>query len=442
MNLVLLLSAVLRFGAIAWSILLLWRLRDWRMGFLTAMLGLMMLRLLLTLVWQGKDWEQELPGLAVSLMALVLVVFLGPLLGEQRRATEARRVSEEKLEKAFRASPSAIVLLTIAEGRFLDANEGFARLTGYRRDEVLRHSSLEINLWPSPEDRARFIAALRRLGRIHDVELNFRIKSGETRTVSMSCEIIKIGDELCSITVARDITDRKLAEETLHQYAERLQSLSRQLMGAQEAERRHLARELHDEIGQSLTAVKINLQMALRLPADAARPRLEESIDFVQRTIEQARDLSLDLRPAMLDDLGLAAALRWYVERQVQRAGLAAHLDIEEDEPPLPADLKTTCFRITQEALTNVVRHAQARQVWVTLRRHGGELRLSVRDDGVGFDVADARRRAAEGGSTGLLGIQERVALLGGTMMLESTPAHGTVVRVQFPLNPSPPSAE
>jgi signal transduction histidine kinase len=216
---------------------------------------------------------------------------------------------------------------------------------------------------------------------------------------------------------------------------ERSQVLSQQLMEAQEAERRHLARELHDEIGQALTAIKINLQAVQRsVQETATSARLEDSIGIVDRVLQQVRNMSLDLRPSLLDDLGLAAALRWYLDRQAKRAGFAAEFSAEPADIRAASNLETACFRVAQEALTNVVRHAQARRVRAELRRRDNELQLTIQDDGVGFDVPAARQRAARGGSLGLLGMQERVLLIGGRIDIDSAAGRGTSILVRFPL--------
>lgn len=216
---------------------------------------------------------------------------------------------------------------------------------------------------------------------------------------------------------------------------ERLQLLSSRLLEIQEAERRHIARELHDEVGQALTAVKINLQMLRRQgDRDAAAGRLDDSLGMVDRILQGVRRLSLDLRPSLLDDLGLAAALRWYVGAQVQRAGVAGEVIAGALPPDLPPALATTCFRIAQEAVTNVVRHARATRLTVTLDVENGAIHLIVRDDGVGFDVGAARRRALSGDSLGLLGLEERAELAGGRAAIESALGHGTTVRVSLPL--------
>ncbi len=223
----------------------------------------------------------------------------------------------------------------------------------------------------------------------------------------------------------------------------RLTTLSRELVQAQEAERRKIARELHDEIGQSMTAVKISLQtLQRRLPdMPALTSRIDDSIAIVERTLQQVRTLSLDLRPSLLDDLGLVDTLRWYVDRQSQLAGFAAEFRADPPAMSLPPELETTCFRIVQEALTNVMRHAQARQVQVDLRQEGDgglrQVKLTIVDDGVGFDVQTALK---SGASSGLQGMQERVSLVCGEIDIQSAPGHGTTIRACFPFeSPCPP---
>ena len=223
-----------------------------------------------------------------------------------------------------------------------------------------------------------------------------------------------------------DITERKHAEEELARRARQQEALSRKLIEAQEAERRAVARELHDDFGQVLTALKLNLQ---RRDRDDS-----ESMALVDGAIARMRDLAQDLRPPLLDESGLEASLSWYVEREAKRAGLAFRLSLAHLERRPPIAVETTCFRIAQEALTNVIRHAQARSVAVELSEATGTLQLVVRDDGHGFDVAAARRRAAQGASQGLLSMQERVALAGGDLEIDSAPGRGTAIRARLPL--------
>lgn len=234
---------------------------------------------------------------------------------------------------------------------------------------------------------------------------------------------------------------RRRAELALREAHERLQALSQQLMEVQESERRSLARDLHDEIGQALTVVKMNLQTMQRRgdTSDIAIP-LKDSSDVIDQTLQHVRDLSLDLRPSLLDDLGLVPAVRWYLSRQAKRAGW--HVDVQVDEflSPPPQSVAIACFRVIQEAVTNIMRHSNATSVSVSLRQHEDDLLLLIRDNGVGFDVQHALDKAARGQSMGLLGMQERIRFLNGSISIESDPGHGTEVRVRVPLSPfSPP---
>jgi len=211
-------------------------------------------------------------------------------------------------------------------------------------------------------------------------------------------------------------------------------AVSRRLVEAQEAERRRIARELHDEVGQALTAVKINLQaLESQGAALAMERRLKDSIAVVERALQQVRNISLDLRPSLLDDLGLVSALRWYVDNQAQRAGLSATFTAAPPDLRLPADLETACFRVAQEALTNVIRHAHATRVEVNLASTGHGVRLLIRDNGVGFNVPHALAQAAHGKSLGLVGLRERAALAGGRLEIISARGSGTEVRAWFP---------
>lgn len=223
----------------------------------------------------------------------------------------------------------------------------------------------------------------------------------------------------------------------LHLRAQSAESrrLASQVVLAQEAERKRLSRELHDEIGQALTAVSFNLQAYQQSVGDPTiKAHLQDSLSIIESTLHQVRDLALDLHPTILDDLGLVAALQWYVSRLAERAGLTIELVADPLETSLPADINTTCFRIVQEALTNILRHARAKTVVVELRRHTVELELVIRDDGIGFDVQAAREHSARGTSLGLLGMQERVLLLKGQLRVKSAPGVGTEIRARFPL--------
>jgi signal transduction histidine kinase len=191
---------------------------------------------------------------------------------------------------------------------------------------------------------------------------------------------------------------------------------------------------LHDEFGQVLATITLHLHTARSLVGNAARLQLDECATLLQQAGEQIRSLALELRPTMLDTLGLEAALRWLAEQHQQRTGcettVVGHLS---GVPPSP-EITIACFRVVQEALTNVMRHAAAQHVWIELDQSDSVLELVVRDDGVGFDVVRTRE-ATKRGSFGLLGMTERVQLLGGTLRVASEPGLGTSIHASFPLS-------
>ena len=258
--------------------------------------------------------------------------------------------------------------------------------------------------------------------------------------------------------IRREITERQQAQEALWETHdelelrvqertmalvdsnERLRELSHRLMNVQETERRQIAHDLHDEIGQSLTAMKLGLREAdsgLKLGPTASL--LTDSLSILDGIIQQVRNLALDLRPSLLDELGLVPALKWHIKRQGERAGWETEYSVHEVNSHLPPDVSITCFRIVQEALTNVARYAEATHVRVTLERQGDRLVLTVEDNGKGFDVVKAKTRARTGISIGLLGMEERARLVGGEMTITSSPKTGTRVTASIPvfeLNP------
>jgi signal transduction histidine kinase len=220
---------------------------------------------------------------------------------------------------------------------------------------------------------------------------------------------------------------------------EALRQVSLRLVNAQEEERRRISRELHDELGQALTALKINLDVARRaLPADVP-PKLRRSIyeasSLAVQTLETARSLSLELRPAILDDLGLVSALRWEIDHYEQRTGQKVYFEADLGDTVLRPELEITIYRIITEALTNVARHAHASHIWAYLRVENRQILAGVEDDGVGFDATAWFNARGERQSLGLAGMRERAGLLGGRLDVISTPGRGTQVQVQLPID-------
>ncbi len=218
----------------------------------------------------------------------------------------------------------------------------------------------------------------------------------------------------------------------------RFRGLARAVWKVQEDERRRLARELHDGLGQSLTALVNQLErLHQKLGATgqtATGAEVAAATEGARDALREARELSRLLRPPVLDDLGLPAALSWLARSLAERTGLAVELVLEGLEERLAPDLETLLFRLVQEALTNVLRHAEAAEARVSLRREGRQVRLEVQDGGRGFDPAGVLAARRDGGSSGLAGMENRLELFGGRLEIVSAPGGGTRLTARVPL--------
>jgi signal transduction histidine kinase len=255
---------------------------------------------------------------------------------------------------------------------------------------------------------------------------------GLRRTLTLTFGItLAVGLALAGVTTLYTLRLERQLERGLDENARArgaLQELSAKLERAQENERRTLARELHDEVGQSLSAILMEAENA-ECAADAGemRSHLAAVKKLASKTVNEVRDLALLLRPSMLDDFGLAPALNWHAREMSKRTGLNVVVSADDDIDDLPDEHKTCIYRAVQEAVNNSARHANARTVEVAVKRDGDRVRFQVRDDGVGFDTRFVR-------GLGLLGMEERVRRLGGDLRLESQLGRGTLISAELPL--------
>ena len=349
--------------------------------------------------------------------------------------TERKRLEAERQRLAAIVSSSNDAILSQARDRtILSWNAAAEGLFGWSAQEALGRSALFV---VPPEHVDDLVALGDRVWageRVEPVEISYRRRDGTPFPTQVTLSPIR--DEYNQIgaisVMIRDITERKAAETALRDYSTRLQTLSRRLIDAQERERAVIARELHDQTGQVLSVLKLTLQIARRdARARQVAPHLDEALQHIDTALQQVRTLSYSLRPPQLDDLGLVAALRNFADRIGGAAGLALHYDIQAP-PRLSGQAAIACFRVAQEAITNVVRHAAAKNLWIGLACDD-ELRLEVRDDGKGCDMIEVRRRALRGDSMGVVNMEERTLLGGGRIDLASSPGSGTVVRANFP---------
>ncbi len=235
--------------------------------------------------------------------------------------------------------------------------------------------------------------------------------------------------------VGHDVTERVHAEEALKNSRDQLKALTKRLAEAEEAERQRHARELHDQVGQNLTALGINLNMIRAqlspIMTEEIDLRINDSMKILEETAKSIRDVMTDLRPSVLDDYGLMAAMRWYGDQFSKRANINIVVQGADLVPRLPLAAEMTFFRIAQEVLTNVAKHAMARNVTIVLEEEGGTVRLTIKDDGIGFDP-EIFRKAGGKECWGLINIQERAETIGGTITIESESGKGAKVVIEM----------
>jgi PAS domain S-box-containing protein len=350
-----------------------------------------------------------------------------------------RELAQDELARLRKAVETAgeVIFLTDRGGIITYVNPEFTRLYGYAAERVVGKTTPRIlkSEMMTPRDYELFWQTLLSR-RVVKGEIINRCKDGSFVTVEGSASpIIDENDAIVGfLAIQRDITARKQAEETLQQYADRLRALSAQIADVTETERQQLALELHDQVGQNLSALGINLNIVRsQMPEQtttAVRSRLDDSLSLLEQTAERIRDVMADLRPPVLDDYGLVAALHWYGERLTRRTDVVVSVEGDESIPRLAPRVENALFRIAQEALTNVVKHAQATQVAVTVTVDRETLCLSVADDGIGLDPA-VLAEPDQWHGWGLLTMIERAEAVGGRCRIESDPGHGTRVIVE-----------
>jgi len=287
---------------------------------------------------------------------------------------------------------------------------------------------------PHHEHIARFATigtTSRRMGG-HAVLTGLRA-GGEEFPIEASISKHREGDELRLTVILRDVSDRIRAIEELRQSKEELQQFGAAAQETRELEKGRIARELHDELGQSLTMLRMDVAWCkanLRDGDAGVAAKLERMETMLKGTVAATRRIASDLRPLMLDDLGLVPALEWLVQNMTQRTGIPCDFSIDDPALQLPPAHSTAVFRIVQEALTNIAKHAGATHAAVVVRQDDGTVRVAIRDDGVGFAAEDPRKPA----SFGLLGLRERATLLRGTATIRSAPGAGTTIEIELPL--------
>jgi len=350
------------------------------------------------------------------------------------RVTVERRLEDERkfIMQAMNSLPGVFYVYD-GQGRLMRWNERLEQVTGLGTAEL---GLMEPLGFVTEACRSEALAFMHRTLAQGEADAEMDLKASEGRAVPYHFNARRFmwQGRVCVAGVGIDISERREAEARERGYIHEARELSRRLLTAQEQERRGIARELHDEVGSALTALQLQLKGLEDMLPEGSRHLSQESREIVTVLLKQARDMSLDLRPSVLDDLGLTAAVNWYCRERLRPAGLQVEVDAPSNLGRLPADVESAFFRVLQGAATNAMRHGQAKNLSIQLGMAGMALELTVQDDGAGFDVVAARARASGGASLGILAMEERARLVGGKFRIESAPGVGTTVRVTVPL--------
>ncbi|MBL7073887.1 PAS domain S-box protein [candidate division KSB1 bacterium] len=359
-----------------------------------------------------------------------------------RDITERKRADEELicLSNAVKMSTDSIVISDL-EGKIIDVNEATLKMYGTdEKADLIGKSSFDLI---APEDREKAIAAMEEViekGYVKDREYHVLIKDGSKVPVEMSVSMMKgkEGELIGFMGVTRDITGRKLAEEDLKMSFAQIRDLSAHIQYVREEERKYIAREIHDELGQVLTALKMNLSLMSRdikekkesIDLQVLLGEIDAMQEIIGVTVKRIRELITELRPEVLDNLGLLEALEWQANEIQDRTGILCELTTKLKEIKLDKDRSIAIFRIYQEALVNVTRHAKATKVIINISKTDGKLLLEISDNGIGIPQEKLKSRD----SFGMIGMKERAYVFGGDVEITGRKGKGTTVRVSIPM--------
>lgn len=383
---------------------------------------------------------------------------------ERKQAEEIVMESEEKYRQLFENESNAIMILDTETSLFEDMNEASLNLFGYERGEFLKLSLLDILVESEPKEvdsyKSKSAWEITQKSKIQKVpQCVFKKKNGETFIGEISVGTFISKGKQKIFEVARDISERIRREEELKNTLENnkqllkeitrhkktLQKLSSSLIKVHELERKTISQELHDEIGQTLSAISISLAsiekeilpiISLRMDpyGKGIKKRFNGTKELLEIALNQIQEISLKLRPLILDDLGLVPTLRWYISKYIERNNINVDFKVFEFYKRLNPEFELTIYRVVQEALTNVARHSQAKNVKIVMKMRNNSLEILIEDDGIGFDFTKVFDDLTTGRGIGIIHIQERITSLGGEVNFQTKPGMGTKIIIKLTL--------
>jgi PAS domain S-box-containing protein len=354
-------------------------------------------------------------------------------ISKRKNAEEAMRASEEKYRNLFENSLMGISTSS-PDGHLIQINPAYARMYGYNNpEEMLSEIHKVEQLYVNPEDRKEVLRILSKNDFMEPKEIEALKRDGTRFFVLVSARVFRdeSGKLIYRQSTHIDITEQKKNHEEIIESKKQLEKLYKHLNDVREDERAEISREIHDELGQALTALKIDLNWTMeKIPADVLiHKKIKSMIDIVSDTIKKVQKISSDLRPGMLDDLGLTASLEWYSKECEKRSNFTCMLALDEI-PNLNSKIKLVLFRVFQEGMTNIIRHANAKKVKVKLHSSSSGILLKISDDGIGI----SKKKTTMKDSLGLIGMKERLREFNGTLEIISSKNNGTGLVINIPI--------